>query len=145
MKNQFSVSNPENQSQTISLKHIVAQLFSQFQPLAVKHRSFIVNDVPADLYVYADKNNLVMIISSLLNSIISRSRRNCIRVSAKRYHNIVLVRLKDSTKAFTHISGHDWRQVNMLAKRLDGCIIENDIRKEHATITFSFCSLVSAA
>jgi hypothetical protein len=109
-------------------------LLSEFQPKAVKHRSFIVNDVPEDLYVYAHKNNPVMIISSLLNSIISRSRRSCIRLSAKRYHDIILFRLKDSTTAFTHISNHDWQEVNMLAKKLDGCVIENEIRKEHAQL-----------
>jgi hypothetical protein len=142
MENQFSETNPEKQSQKISLKLIVAQLLSQFRPL---RRSFILNDVPSDLYVYAGKNNLEMIISSLLHAIFTRSGRNCIRVSAKRYDNIILISLKDSTDAFTHISHHAWQEVNMLAQKLEGCVIEKDIRKEHGTITFSFCSLANAA
>src|SRR5580765_7001445 len=90
MEAQFCLSNRKTESQTISVKCLVTQLLSQFQPLAVTHKSFIINDVPADFYATADKNNLTAVISSLLNSIISRSSGSCIRLSAKRYNNIIL-------------------------------------------------------
>src|SRR5580765_295170 len=98
---QFSLSNPKTASQTISVKCLVAQLLILFQPLAVTHKSIIVNDVPADLYATADKNNLTLLITSLLNSIIGRSRNSCIRISAKRYISIILFRLSDSNADFS--------------------------------------------
>ena len=142
---QFCLSSRKTESQTISVKCLVTQLLSQLQPLAVTHKSFIINDVPADFYATADKNNLTVVISSLLSSIISRSRSSCIRLSAKRYNNIILFQLRDSNVEFTHTPHHDWQEINMLAKKLGGCIIEDDIRKKHRIITFSFRSLSNAA
>jgi len=145
MENQLSICKLENQSRGVSLKLIVSQLVLQFQPMTLKRKSFIINDVPDDIYMYADKDNLVTIINSLLISIIDRSRRSCIRITANRYSNIIVFRLKESADKIINISEHEWQKVKSLAKRLDHCVIENDINKEHAMFVFSFCSLINAA
>ena len=145
MEVQFNFNNRKTHSRTISLKRLVAQLLLNLQPFAAGQGSFIVNNVPADFYVHTDENNLAVIISYLLNSIIGRSRRSCIRVNVKRYNNIILFHLSDSNTELIHTSDHDWQEVNRLAGKLGGCIIEDDIRKKHATVTFSFCSLANAA
>jgi len=135
----------EVQFKTICLNSLVEQLVSQFQSLALRQGSFVVNNVAADFYVSTDKNNLATVISSLLSSVISGGRDSCIRVSAKRFNNIILFHLQDSNSAFTKDADRDWHEVNMLAGKLGGCIIEDEVRKKHATITFSFRSLANAA
>jgi len=145
MELQFSFRNTTVQPHTISLKLLVEQLILSFQPIAVRHGSVILNDVPVDLYVNADKDILVKVISSLLSSVISSSRNSYIRINTKRYNNIILLHLKDSNTAFTYSSIDDWQEINMLAGKLGGCIIEDEIRKKHGTLTFSFCSMANAA
>jgi hypothetical protein len=142
---QFSIDNKQRTAQMIPLKLLAEQLVSKFQLLAIRNGSTIFNDVPVDLYVNADHDILVKVICSLLSSVISGSRNSYIRISAKRYNNIILFHLKDSNTAFTHNPRHDWHEVNMLAGKLGGCISEDDIIKKHGTITFSFCSGAIAA
>lgn len=137
--------NREKQSQGVSLKRFVSQLLSEFQPLAVKNQSLIINEVPADFYVHTDKNILALIIRLLFHSIASTGSSNCIRVNVKRYNSIVLFQLKNTNTSFTYAPESNWQKINTLAQKIGGCIIENQMKERHATIIFSFCSLTNAA
>jgi len=145
MEIQFGICNSKTTNKPVPLKLLVEQLVLQFQSSALRNGSAILNDVPEDLYVNADKNILSKIISSLLDSITYSSRNSYIRISTKRYNNIILFHLRDSNTAFIPTQNYDWQEMNLLAEKLGGCIIEDDLRKKHATITFSFCSMANAA
>jgi|KBSSwiStaDraftv2_1062776.scaffolds.fasta_scaffold178258_1 hypothetical protein len=145
MEIQFGINNNKTTNNPIPLKLLVEQLALQFQLPALRNGSTILNDVAEDLYVHADKNILAKIISSLLDSVTDSSRNSYIRISAKRYNNIVLFHLRDSNTSCTQTKNYDWEEMNLLAGKLGGCIIEDEIKKKHATITFSFCSMANAA
>jgi len=143
MKTQFP-GHHQNELATVSLKQIVARLITQWQPIAVRQHSFIVNDIPGDFHLKADSDSLAAIISALLNSVISRTANNCIRISVKRFNDIVLLRLKDSNTARSRYSQYDWQKINSLAAKIGGCIVENGISK-NSSVTLSFHGLSVAA
>jgi len=145
MEIQFYFSNQSKHTQPVRVKSLVSQLLSQFQPLAVEKRSFLLNDVPENFTVHTNESKLTAIMSSLMNSFINKSLDSCIRISAKRYNNIILLRLSHSNATMNFTPDPDWNKVNMLAANLGGCIIEDDIRRSHATITLSFRCLANAA
>ncbi|MES1218042.1 MAG: hypothetical protein ABUT20_21220 [Bacteroidota bacterium] len=145
MEVQFSFNERSKAAQPISLRQLVTEQASQFQSLALQHRSILVNDVAADLLVSTDKNILASVIASLLRCTVNDSRSSDIRITAKRYNNIILLRVRDSNTAFSTAPYQDWKEINRLAGKLGGCIIEDDIRKKHATVTLSFCSMAIAA
>lgn len=139
-----SPGHPQNELPTVSLNRLVARLVAQLQPIAVKQQSFIVNDVPGDFHVRADSTQLTMIISSLLNWVIGRTYKSCIRVSVKQINNTVLIRVKDPSSLSSHSSEQFWQKMNLLAAKIGGCIIENEVRKK-STVTLSFSGLEQAA
>ena len=144
MEVQFNFNN-DHSAKPIHVKRLVSKLLSQFQPIAVRSSSFILNDVPDDFYVHTNKEMLTTIISSLLTAVIRKSVNSCIRVNIKRYNNIVLFRLSHSNAKVRVTTDVHWHKVNAMAAKLDGCIIEDTIRKTHATITLSFPCLANAA
>ena len=127
-----------------SLKRLVSRLLSEYQPFAVNHHSFIINDVSDDFFVHGNKEDVDMIISSLLKSVVSRSRNGCIRVTARRYHDIIVIRLKDSC-SISLPDYFDLKNLNVLAEKLGGCVLENNKRSKNAVITFRFQCLAKAA
>src|SRR5258706_16054001 len=147
MKVQFTIGYiDEVPVKTICLNRLVARLLVSFQPVAVLQKSFIVNDIPAGFQVNADKGDLLSVISYLLSSVIRKSPNSCIRVSAKRYNNIVLLRLKETNTNINHTRTfeYNWQQVNHFAEKLGGCIVVNELLKTSPTVTFSFRSLEAA-
>ncbi|MFI5133907.1 MAG: hypothetical protein ACHQEB_06195 [Chitinophagales bacterium] len=145
MEVQFTFGDPKTQIRTIALDRMVTRLLPRFQPAAVRQKSFIINDVPPDFYVDTDKEILAAAISSLFVSFISRTHNSCIRVTAKRYNNIVLLRLKDANTGFTSVSDYNWQEARSLAAKLGGCVIIDDMYQKSATITLSFRCEANAA
>lgn len=139
-----SPGHTQNELPNVSLNRLVARLVAQMQPIAVKQQSFILNDVPGDFHVKADSNTLTMIVAALLNWVIGRTYKSCIRVSVKQINNTILIRVKDPSSLTNHSSEPFWQEMNLLAAKIGGCIIENEIRKK-STITLSFAALKEAA
>ena len=135
-----SQSDLRNQKTPVNVKALVGRLLSLFQPLAVKKRSLILNDIPPDMQVNADLVKLARIITSLLDSIFDKSANCCIRITARRYRSVVLFRLSHSNGTRRFTPDPHWQEVNRLASKLGGCVMDNDLRRSHATVTFSFLS-----
>jgi len=143
MKTQ-SPGHHQNELKIVSLKYIISRLVAQWQSMAVKQRSFILNDVPGDFHLKIDDSTISLIVSSVLNSMISRTANSCIHISAKRFNDIVLLRLKDSNPQTHRCSKHDWQKMNMLVAKIGGCLIESDSGK-NSSVTLSFYGLSVAA
>ena len=139
-----SPDNHPNELTTVALKQIVSGLIAQWQPFAVKQRSFILNDVPGDFHLKIDVTALTMVISAIFNSMISRTSNSCIRISIKQFNDIILLRLKASNPSGYRCSQPDWHKINRLAAKIGGCIIENDSTKKKS-VTLSFYGLAVAA
>ena len=122
----------------ISLQKLMKQLLHSFQPAAEGNKSFLLNDVPGDFYVKADENKLATTIRSLLNKVISRSTGSCIRLSAKKYNNVILLYVKETTINGRILSSYELTEVQTLAEKMGGCITVNQYRRNATTLTLSF-------
>jgi hypothetical protein len=145
MKTQSDPVLKEKEEVTITLDKMLSNLLWVFQPIAAKRSSFIINDVPPEFYIHTDHPLLERTLGSLLTSVISRSRNSCIRVSAKRYKNIVLLRIKDNKGNFSYDLEKGLCNSQLMAEQLGGCIVANDLRKKTATITLTFRNALQVA
>ena len=135
----------EKPFETIALHKMISHLLCHFQKKAVLQQSFLVNDVSQDFYVSTDKNTLAKAISHLFNSLIPKTRNSCIRVSAKRYSNIILLRISNTNGAIGMINNNCWHEIKIMADWLGGCILMDEVRQKPSNITFSFRCLANAA
>ena len=144
MEIKFTFGTPVKTVGTISMNKMINRLLTSFQPAAVKKNSFFINEIPHDIIVHVNKNMLAAVISELLTSVVHKTKNSCVHISAKRYSNIILFRLKDS-----HVDGnmfdYNWRTVNPLVERLGGCITINEAEKKSSSLTFSFRCLSNVA
>lgn len=86
----------------------------------------------------ADKNILSSIISKLLHAMLKHARDTSIRISAKRYNNIVLVHVKDSNGCNNQGINYGVQQAQPLATRIGGFLDITSSRHRETTVSFSF-------
>lgn len=129
---------------TVYLDELVSRILKSFQPVAVKHQSIFVNEIPHDLAVNTDEQLLAAVIGDLCRTIAAESRNNCIRVSARNFHNVVLFHFRKSGEKHA-ASSSSLQKIQPLAEKLGGCITLNHIRNESTLITFSFLNTTQAA
>lgn len=120
----------------ITLHNLVACLLPNFHSITIKQKVHILNDVPCGFCVTTDENLLASVISTLMVSLSGKSRNSCIKITAKRYRNIILLHMKDTYNRHVSISSNAWEELNPLAKKLGGCIVTN--QADSAAITLSF-------
>ena len=144
MEIKFTFGTPVKTNGTVSLNKMISRLLISFQPAAVRKNSFFINEIPYDLIVQVDKNMLAAVISELMSSAVHKTKNSCIHITAKRYSDIILFRLKDS-HVDCHLFDYNWRDINPLVERLGGCISINEAQKKSSQITFSFRCLANAA
>ncbi len=144
MEIKFTFGTPVKTNGTVSLNKMISRLLMSFQPAAARKNSFFINEIPYDLIVQVNKNMLAAVISELMSSAVHKTKNSCIHITAKRYSDIILFRLKDS-----NVDGYsfeyNWKQVNPLVERLGGCITINEAQRKSSQITFSFRSLANVA
>ncbi len=128
-----------------NLNELMSRLVNSALPSAVRRKSFILNDIPENLYVSDNENMLAAVLSSLLNTVVNHTENSCIRVSAKPYGGITLVYIKDSGSLSNHTIVHQLKDLQLLVKKVGGCISIFTKRQETPSIAFSFPNMAKAA
>lgn len=145
MKTAISRSNTPFEQSQVALHLMINQLAVSTMPSAARRRSFIMNDIPSEVYVRANAQKLAAVLGSLLNTVINQSSDSCIRVSAKPYGDVMLVHIKDlhnlNGRTFSVCLG----QAQKMAATIGGTVTVNEYRKEMTTIALSFMNLPEAA
>lgn len=112
---------------------------------ATKNHSHIINDVPDSLAIKADPVVLASIIGNLLNTVVSHAKDSCIRISAKIYHDIILIHIKDSNSFNSYAVNAGLQMVQPMAEKIGGFLEITSQRHKETTIAFSFLNLREAA
>ena len=84
---------PEQSS--VSLYDLIDNTVRSALPFATRNHNLILNEISSGFMVHCEKKKLTEIIRGVLNAIMEFSKSSYIRISAKRYHEIVLVHFKD--------------------------------------------------
>jgi len=138
MKTTESISPILQQAKPV-LHDLVDGLIKTILPVAVRNNTFIVNDVPAGLFIDVDANDLAGVISGLLRSVIHNAKESCIRISANEmYGNTIVLSIKDSNSFNTYGVVCSLQNVVPLAQKIGGKPVISSQRQKITTIAFRF-------
>ncbi len=121
-----------------SLQQITRRLLASYQPVAVKQRSFFINDVPPGLTVEADTDTLSTLLGSIFYITGRLCRNTCIKISAKAYHDVILMHIKDTSTFNSYAILSELQHLQLLAGKIGGYVEVTSQRKKETTIAFSF-------
>jgi hypothetical protein len=121
-----------------ALHQMVSALMASELPVAVRRKSFFVNDVPSEFYVSTDQQILALVIRGLLHTVVTHTANSCIRISANCYGTIMLMQVKDSNSFNYNGIYEDLQSVQQIAGRMGGFVSITSRREDVTTITFSF-------
>jgi hypothetical protein len=126
-------------SEKTVLKPLVSQLVKNLLPWAVRNKSFIVNDVPAEFNYLADSDPVIQVLTGLFNTFITYASDSCIRISAeKMFGNMVQVTVQDNNSNHTYAVACALQKVVPLAEKLGGHLNISNRRQKITTISFIF-------
>ena len=126
---------------TASLQNIVGSLIDSLAPAAIRHKSYIVNDVPVEIRTEVNENLLASVLGSLINAVLRNTQNSCIRITAKIYGDVVLLHIKDNG-CINHSSiSQSLARVQPQVEKLNGFIGLTSYRNKLTTIAFSFVNM----
>ncbi|MBC7949347.1 MAG: HAMP domain-containing histidine kinase [Chitinophagaceae bacterium] len=141
MKTQSTTLEMPGSTFTSSLHSLVSTISDSLQPATQRNKSFILNDVPEDIYMGVDEDMVASVLSGLLNIVISHSANSCIRITAKSYSDVVLLHVKDDGCVNYDSISQNLTRMQALAEKLGGFVGFTSYRNKLTTIAFSFMNM----
>lgn len=89
------VPTPAQTDSKVSLHHLVSQLITSLQPLAVRRNNILLNDIPRDLAMDIDQQLVAYVLSELVNSAVNSTENQCIHIEAVIDNEHRMLRVKD--------------------------------------------------
>lgn len=126
-----------------SLDKLVSQVISTQLPVAVRRRSFFINDITPGFVISTHPELLASVISSVLQLLARETSHCCIRVTAEAYGPLALITLKDKNGLRQYGSVKELQPIQVLAAKLGGAISTTYQPKEGSTIVISFSNLLT--
>ncbi|WP_276503188.1 hypothetical protein [Terrimonas pollutisoli] len=120
---------------------LVNQLVETFVDKAAHRKICLVNEIPGQLQLKTDLHMMTSILNGLLASLVSHARDTCIRLSAKRYGNVILLQARNTGNLNAMAVESHLQVLQPLAEKLKGSIAITSQRKNTTTITFGFSNL----
>ena len=112
--------------------------------LAVNKNSLIINDINSELTTEADEKTMNVVIGNILNLLIQHTDLNCIKLSARRYNNEILIYI-DSHKSFDPACNNaTFERLQLIAEKIGGRITVVNY-SFGPSIVFSFLNMATAA
>jgi hypothetical protein len=128
-----------------NLKNLVGRLTGNYLQLAVKNRSFFVNDIPANVPVENHGQRITSVISRMLSIVADHVKNTCIRLTARKQGDITVLEIKESGIVNGFALASDLQVVNLLAEQFGGRLSISIPKPDVTTISFSFPAPYSPA
>lgn len=135
MKTQSDPSTTENSK---NLRKLIGLVAGNTIAAAVQRNNFIVNDVPVDFEIATDENNLAVVLNSLFSTIVSNTQHSCIRIEAKVYEDMMFIVVKDNSGFSNYNVDGNLKQVQLLARNLNGTVTITNKEARSTSILLSF-------
>jgi hypothetical protein len=123
------------------LRDLTDRLINNFTDKAGRNKSYFVNEIPGHLQLGADTQIFTSVLSGLLAAVAYYTRDSCIRLSAKVYGSVVLLKVKDSNNSDIYGIEAKVQNFKPLAERIRGSVHVTNQYKKLTTITFGFPNL----
>ncbi|HVZ55922.1 MAG TPA: hypothetical protein VG870_04635 [Chitinophagaceae bacterium] len=128
-----------------TLRKLVDRVLSGYQSIIALHGCSLVNEIPDGFTVMADRNLLSALLEELVEVVVRCSRNTIIRITAKAYHDVILLHVKESDTENSYALLAGLQRIQPLAEQLGGFLDLTSARLRSSTIAFSFPNLPSAA
>ena len=126
------------EQRSISLYDLIDNTIRSSLPFALQNHNLILNEISSGFMVHCEKQSLTEVIREVLNAIMEFSKSSYIRISAKRYHEIVLVHFKDFNILNKNQPPYKLQPVQQLASEIEGYVGITSYRQYETTIALSF-------
>lgn len=121
-----------------SLTSLINTLSGRFELPAIPNRSLVINDIPDNISIDADEELLSAVLSGILTKVIRNTENGSIRITAKKYNNVVLLHIKNDGVLHYDSIVHSLPVLQAQAEKLGGFIGFTSFRNRISTIAFSF-------
>lgn len=128
-----------------NLRQLTDDLIDSVASAAIENDSFFVNEIPDDMDIDTDPQLVASVLGGMLSTVAQHAKGSCIRVSAKIYHNVILVHVKDCNSSQNYDIYHSLQELKPLAEKIGGVVDVNSLRLKVTTVVFSFPNLPMAA
>ena len=81
------------------LHMLINQLLTVMLPMAISNNCSIVNEVQTDIRIVVNADKITTILKEILSIVLGYRKNSCITISAKIYHDLILVHVKESNGA----------------------------------------------
>ena len=124
-----------------NLRKMIQQLFNNHLPLAVRHNSFIQNNIPEQLMVSTNQQIVASVLSSLMQLVIQHTHNSDVVIQAREYEDILFVKMNFSNLHNIPAVNYRIEKARFLSERIYGHIHFTEFTDHTAMITFSFPNL----
>lgn len=124
-----------------NLHVLTNDLIESVSSAAILNDSYFVNEMPTDLGIDTDPQLVASVLGGMLSTVARHAKGSVIKVSAKIYHDVILVHVKDYNDSQNHDIYHSMEALNPLAEKIGGVIDVNSYRLKVTTVVFSFPNL----
>lgn len=125
-------------SAPLSLNELIKRLVDNTQPMAVQHRTKIVNEVDRQLLLGSGAEQLSNVLEELLDAVILNSKEGDIHITADRFKDMVLLHIEERNNYNGYALSFSVGSLGPDAAKIGGHISMEGERKKEATIQFSF-------
>jgi hypothetical protein len=130
---------PDDASFTgISLQLLVNRLVSSSFDTALHNKISIVNEVPGDLEMIADKQKVIPVIKELLATVFANARNSFICITADCFRDIVTLNIQDQNNNNGYALAFSIMSIEPEAVAAGGSLSIEGKQKKVATVSFSF-------
>jgi hypothetical protein len=123
-----------------SLNQLIESLLQTHRSVAIQNKSLVVNNIPKDLLINTERDMLTSLISSILATVVHYTKGSCISISAKVYHDIILLNIKDNSLINNEAVISSLNRLQPVAEQLGGNISINIAPGQTASVILSFIS-----
>ena len=126
-----------------TLHQVINRITERSLPDSVRKKSFIVNDVEDQLLIPADENKVASILSGIICLVIDNTDNGCIRISAQKTQDAVVVSVKETGITRNKMIIQQIERLCLLAEKMGAWIGFGE--NEPKTINIRFPQLQTAA
>lgn len=131
--------------ETIHLQSLVSKLMADITPATTRRRSFLINEIAPGIHVTGNTDHITEVLNRLLSNMAHHVSDTCIRISAKKYRDVVFIQLRDPNSPGTYTIAQGLYNAQQIAEEIGGYLGFSSQGKHETTIVFSFPNLALSA
>lgn len=128
-----------------SLQLLVNRLVSNSTDTALRNKIHVVNEVPGDIQLIADKAKFLPIIDELLTTVVANGRNSQVHINADRFRDIIILNIQDRNNYNGYALAFSIMSIESQVNEAGGSLIIDGKQKKIATISFSFPNYAAAS